>query len=230
MGSEPTACRGGHTRRDDRDELAGIPVRREQVEVEGLVVLVRAEIQRPPRCIDPGLGDHHPVVVLVEQSSPPTHDRVDAVAVDERMLPGRHRRQLLDRTGVGIAGRLHETVGDVDAETRGTTIEPEPHHCVEFVRDRRMIPVQVRLALVVDVEIPLAVGDAGPCRPAEHRLPVVGRQLLRGRRVRRRSGSGHARPIPAPRRVRPGTRRGPTSCGWARGRRTHGCRVSSPRR
>ena len=40
-----------------------------------------------------------------------------------------------------------------------------------------MLPVHVGLTLVEQVEVPLAVADTGPRRPAEHRLPVVRRQF-----------------------------------------------------
>ena len=127
---------------------------------------------------DPRLGDHHPVVVVLVEHAPPTpHDRVDLVAVVVRQRLGLPPAVVGRRTGVGVAGRLRETVGDVDPEACSATIEPEPHHGLELVGDLGMLPVDVGLALVEQVEVPLPVGHAGPRRTAEHRLPVVGWQL-----------------------------------------------------
>ena len=43
--------------------------------------------------------------------------------------------------------------------------------------DVRILPVDVRLRLIEQVQIPLAVGHARPGRAAEEGLPVVGRQF-----------------------------------------------------
>ena len=102
---------------------------------------------------------------------------MDLVAVPVRQRLGLPPAVVGRRAAVGVAGRLHETVGDVDPETRSATIEPEPHHSLELVGDVGMLPVDVGLALVEQVEVPLTVRHAGPRRTAEHGLPVVGWQL-----------------------------------------------------
>ena len=83
---------------------------------------------------------------------------------------------------VGQAGLLDEAVGDVDPEAVDAPVEPEPQDGLELRPDLRVVPVEVGLLGVEQVQVPLAgravgLGDAGPGRAAEDRVPVVGRQL-----------------------------------------------------
>jgi hypothetical protein len=71
-------------------------------------------------------------------------------------------------------------VGDVDAEPVDAAVEPEPHDAVELGRHLGVVPVQVGLLGGEDVQIPLPVRNLLPGRAAEHRGPVVRRQLTLG--------------------------------------------------
>ncbi len=71
---------------------------------------------------------------------------------------------------------------DIDPEAIHTAVEPESEYTIEEAPDFRVLPVEVGLALIKDMEIPLAGGsirvrDPRPCGAAEDRLPVVGRKL-----------------------------------------------------
>ena len=106
--------------------------------------------------------------------------------------------QLLDvaphpgRTGVGVdlvveadlavpVGQpvaLDQAVRHVDPEAVDAALAPEPQDVVELGDDVRVLPVQVGLGHVEDVQVPLAggavgLGDPGPPAAAEHRGPVV---------------------------------------------------------
>jgi hypothetical protein len=64
-------------------------------------------------------------------------------------------------------------VGDVDTEAVHPTVKPEPQDAVELVHHLRVLPVQVRLLLREQMQIPLPVRHPFPRRAAEHRRPVV---------------------------------------------------------
>ena len=82
--------------------------------------------------------------------------------------------ELLQRLGFKVFG---QAVRHVDAEAVGAVVGPEAQGLLEFLVDVRVLPVDVRLRLVEQVQIPLAVGHARPGRAAEEGLPVVGRQF-----------------------------------------------------
>ena len=99
---------------------------------------------------------------------------------------------------------------DVDPEAVHPTVQPETQHVVELVVYLLVGPVEVGLARVEQVQVPLlggaiGAGEAGPGRTAEDRLPVVGRLLAVGalavpedvartRRVARFGGHGLTEP------------------------------------
>ena len=149
----------------------------QQVEVERLVVLVGTKVQRAPFGRHPRFRDHHAILVLVEHPAPTTHDGVQIVAIEVRDRFGGRLAVVDGQSGIGVAGRLGQRVCHVDPEPGGAAIEPEPHHRFELVGDVGMVPVHVRLAVVEEVQVPLAVGDPRPCRPPEDGLPVVRWQL-----------------------------------------------------
>ena len=185
----------------------GVPRRGEEREVEGLVHLVRAHVPgQPGQRLDPRLGDHAAVArVLLEDPAPGAVDLVHAVLVEHRATrPGTaacagarvavlrggrgvgaarggrllgaldHRD---DAVPVGQAGLLDHAVRDVDPEAVDAPVQPEPQHVLELAADLGVLPVEVRLLGVEQVQVPLAVRDAGPRGPAEDRQPVVRRQL-----------------------------------------------------
>lgn len=81
--------------------------------------------------------------------------------------------------GVGELRVLDEAMGDVDAETVDTSIEPETEDLVVFGSYFLVVPVHVGLGRVEDVEVPLTrvalgVRDSTPALAAEDGAPVVG--------------------------------------------------------
>ena len=69
--------------------------------------------------------------------------------------------------------RFDQRVGDVDPESVDTAIEPEAQHAGEHLADLGVVPVQVGLPAVEQVQVPLAVRHLSPGRAAEVRRPVV---------------------------------------------------------
>ncbi|MCY1247740.1 hypothetical protein D9M72_610980 [compost metagenome] len=86
------------------------------------------------------------------------------------------------------AFRFEERMGDVDPEAVHAFVEPEAEHAFEVVAHRRVPPIPVGLAGREEVQVPLGVGFrtrvcTAPGLPAEHALPVVGRQVAGGVRA-----------------------------------------------
>ena len=195
---------GGAVGRVDRlDVRIAIPGGLQEVEVERLVVLVRSQVEREALGVDPGLGDHHRVAVRrLEHRSPTPVDLVDAVAVPVGVVERLGRLEdVLDVLDVGVLGVLDHAVGDIDAEAVDATVEPEAEDVVELGPDLFVLPVEIGLRRVEQVEVPLAVVDLLPRRSAEHRPPVRGRLAAVGASARledvarplRRAGSGGER-------------------------------------
>ena len=64
-------------------------------------------------------------------------------------------------------------MSDIHAEPVHTAVQPEPEHAAELLPHLRVLPVQIRLGRVEEVQVPLAVCNARPRGTAEKRLPVV---------------------------------------------------------
>jgi hypothetical protein len=167
---------------DDGAQLGGVPVTREIREVERLVHLVGAH---PLRDLGdgrhPGLAAEHPVaLVLGENPVPVAVDVVHALLSPVgNGLGAAHRVRVGGRGVVGQAVGLHEAVRHVDAEPVDAAVEPEAQDSAELLAHLLVRPVEVGLRRVEEMQVPLAVGHAGPRGAAEDRLPVVGRQLAR---------------------------------------------------
>jgi hypothetical protein len=76
-------------------------------------------------------------------------------------------------------------VGHVDAEPVDATFQPEPQRLLQIVEDLRVLPVEVGLLGIEQVQVPLArlavrLLDPRPGRAAEHRHPVVRRVQAAG--------------------------------------------------
>ena len=170
---------------DDLAQPVGRPRGHHEVEVEGRVQLVGAEIRgHRRRALGPHLADEDPRrLVRVRDPAPGTPHVVHPGTVPLRQTAVGHGRPGHARgatTLVGVAGRLDQGRRDVDPEPVETPVEPEAQDVLELGTHRRVLPVQVRLARVEQVEVPGTgrpahrVGDRVPGRPAEDRAPVVG--------------------------------------------------------
>ena len=107
-------------------------------------------------------------------------------AGDHRDVPAPVRQALL----------LDQAVRDVDAEAVDPALAPEPQHVVELGAHLRVLPVEVRLGGVEEVQVPLpgvpvGLGDSGPGGAAEDGLPVV-------RRLRPALAAAVAEEVPRP--------------------------------
>ncbi|MCY1225283.1 hypothetical protein D9M72_374730 [compost metagenome] len=85
---------------------------------------------------------------------------------------------------------LDHPVRHIHAEAVHAAVQPEPQHRAHFLLDLGVVPVQVRLLGVKEVQVPFAgravcLCDAGPGRAAEDGLPVV-----RGQVTAPRTGDG----------------------------------------
>jgi hypothetical protein len=72
----------------------------------------------------------------------------------------------------------------IDSEAIYAPVEPKAQHTIEETPDVRVLPVEVGLALVKEVEIPLASGAIRVCGPrprgtAKDGFPVIGGKLTR---------------------------------------------------
>ena len=214
VGEHPGARRPDRAERgeglvDDRAEGGRLPQRLEVGEVERLVHLVGAHpVRHLGQRLHPGFGDQHPVgTVLFEHLPPVAVDRVHAVLrpVGHVGLVAAHAAALGIGQVVGQAGGLDHPVGDIHPEAVDAAIEPEPQDLAEPLPDPRVRPVEVGLARVEQVQVPLcflgrrrscgarrfrgpsavaplrwSVLNPRPGRAAEDGAPVVGRQVAVG--------------------------------------------------
>ena len=155
------------------------PVLLGELEVEDLSQIVGTGVQVLAVGLHPCLGHgERRRIVLVEDLAPLVVDLMHFVAVDYRVravirLVGRAPHHVVvEIVAVEILG---QTVGHIHAETIGTVVEPEAQRGEEVVAYLAVVPVPVGLLLGEHVQVPLAVGHAGPGRAAEVVLPVGGR-------------------------------------------------------
>ncbi len=155
---------------DRAPHLLGIPPAGQEVEVERLVVLVGSQVEGQSRRVHPGLGHHHEIAAngglgLVEHGAPFADDLVHAVAIPERVRSVGEVLALEDGAGdleVGEVRMLHEAVGDVDAEAVDTEVDPEAEDVLELGAHLGVVPIEVGLADIEEMEVPLAVVETTP--------------------------------------------------------------------
>ena len=131
------------------------------LEVERLVHLVRADVAgQPLGRLHPRLGDQHPLAGVAVQDLPPLPvDLVHAVLVPHRrarlvdLVAGEDLLRLLP---VGQVGLLDQAVRHVDPEAVHAAVQPEPQDVQELRVHLRVVPVEVGLAGVEQVQVPLA--------------------------------------------------------------------------
>ncbi|MEZ5255415.1 MAG: hypothetical protein R2705_00535 [Ilumatobacteraceae bacterium] len=107
---------------------------------------------------DPRLGDEDPFgLVLLGDLAPGPVDVVDPrlVLVGPRLRVGREQGVVGRIVDVGKRRVLDHSVGDVDAETVGTEVEPEPQDVAELRSDLGVLPVEVGLLRSEQMQVPL---------------------------------------------------------------------------
>jgi hypothetical protein len=166
---------------DDLAEALGVEVGLQEAEVERLAQAVRAGVPRQTVGRNPRFGHRHAWrVVLVEHRAPLGVDLVHLVPVVERMgtvdTAQQQRRLHLRRAGERFGQVLGQAVGDVDPEAVDPPVGPEPQRRQKVLPHLGVVPVEVRLLLGEQVEVPLTVGNLRPCRSAEPGGPVRRRQ------------------------------------------------------
>ena len=151
--------------------------------------------------VNPGLGTENPVVfIAVDQRAPIAinfvNSRLGPIGVLSLFGAVEFRLQLehrLERVPagrgvnaghsllheVGKPGLFDEPVGNIHPKPVDPTVEPEAQNLEKLVSNPGVLPVEVGLRRVEQVQVPLAgcaFGGvrAGPCRPAKCRLPRVG--------------------------------------------------------
>ena len=85
---------------------------------------------------------------------------MDAVLVPEGAARPRRGRPVAE-VPIGEARFFDEAVCNIDAETIHTSVEPESEHTVKETPDFWVLPIEVGLALIKNVEIPLARAAIG---------------------------------------------------------------------
>ena len=180
----------GQGRADHTAQLPGGPGRLEELEVEGGVQLVRADVGRQPgRTTHPRLGHERARRGVALGDGPPAAvDLVHPGLVPVGMVQlgvGVVVEREPEAGDVGQAGVLDQAVGHVDPEAIHAAVEPELQCGLELLPDVRAAPVHVRLLRGEQVQVPLAgravgVGRPAPGRAAEGALPVVRGQVSAG--------------------------------------------------
>jgi hypothetical protein len=96
--------------------------------------------------VDPHLADRDSIAVIVEHAADLAVDVVHAVVVEPRVVVHLGQQHLgLNDLHVRQARRFGHPVGDVDAESVDTPLEPEAKRLLEVVEDLGVLPVEVRL-------------------------------------------------------------------------------------
>ena len=167
---------------DRRTEAARRPGQVQEEEVVGQVELVAGDHVAGERALvqDVNLADRDAVAVeLLEHPA----DRGEA-----RMHRGPILVVAVARLVVAQRRVLADLVGDVDPEAVDAAPQPEAQHFVHRLRDRRLVPVEVRLLRQERVEVPLRralVARPGGALLAERRGPVVRQAVPRAPHVPR---------------------------------------------
>ena len=157
------------------------PIHLGELEVEHLAQLVRRGVQVLAGRVHPRFGHGEcGRVVLVEHLAPFAVDVVHLVAVVQRVgaVSGGHviadDLEIVEVVALEVLG---QAVRHVHAEAVGAMVEPESQCPDEVGAHFGVLPVPVRLFLGEHVQVPLAVGHAGPGGAAEAGDPV-GRRLV----------------------------------------------------
>ena len=110
---------------------------------------------------NPRFSAHHPVVaVFVKNLAPRSVDLMDAVLIPEGAARSRRGRPVAE-VPIGEACLFDEAVGHIDSEAVHAPVEPETEHTIKEAPDFGVFPVEIGLALIKNVEIPLARGSIG---------------------------------------------------------------------
>ncbi len=168
----------------DDPQPGRLPRAGQEVEVEGGVHLVGPQVAGEPLGVGhPHLADQDAGVGVGVRDPPPAAvDVVQVVPVDVRVR-GHHRVGAGGRVGqVGQLRVLGDQGGGVDPHPARAAVEPEAQHVLVLGPHVGVVPVEVGLLGVEEVEEPVAggavrVGGPGPGGAAELRGPVVGRQF-----------------------------------------------------
>ena len=75
-------------------------------------------------------------------------------------------------------------MGNINAEPIDASVEPKSKNLAKELPDLLVFPVEIRLALIEKMQIPLSLGaiwfdHPGPSWSSKYRLPVVGGKLAR---------------------------------------------------
>src|SRR5262245_56712768 len=138
-------------------QLAGVPTRLQEIEVECLVEFVLAYISGQPLWVPyPCLGNRDALAAIAIENLPPLAvDLVHAVMVE--VGTGRNRVTVGPFQPPDIPEQriLHQSMRHVHPEPVHAAIEPEPQDRLELGCDVGVLPVQVRLFGGEQMEVPL---------------------------------------------------------------------------
>jgi len=107
-------------------------------------------------------------IVGVENAPPIRVNLVHVVAIPERMRAVRpHDVSDLDPRRIRLRHVLAQSVSNVDPESVDTVVSPKAYGLPEVLTNLLVLPIKIRLFGRETVEVPLAVADWRPGRPAE---------------------------------------------------------------
>ena len=182
-GRTRTRARGGRQRvGDGLMDVCRVERGTHQPEVEAHVQLVGPEIFGELGVVEhPDLTDRHGVRIVVEHRADAPVDVVHAGVVEAGVVVagGQHAQRV--QVHIGQVGRLRHAVRDVDTEPVDAAVEPEPQGGLQIREHLGVVPVEVGLFGVEQMQVPLArrpvrFGHPRPGRAPEDRDPVVGRR------------------------------------------------------